>query len=376
MDEHDRAQLVPKQAHLLVFAFVLSLLVIVGGIAATFFVGQKIDTAQRAVLQTRVENIAVAIDPSDIRGLSGSMDDLNNPLYQSLKQKMITFHAINTDSRFVYIMGLSAPKTGQQNPDTLFFYVDSESPTSPDYSPPGQIYTDTRPRDIILYNSASPYVDGPYSDSWGEWVSGYAPIKDPKTGEMVALVGMDIGTHAWHSQIFLSRVVVAFVSLLLIAGFLILAFSFRRSVAYIALLRRFNTELSEYKNRADEAETLARLGRFSFNVITGEFIGSKEVADLLGNIPVPETFSSFLSLIPAHDRERVGVAISEATHGKQATFTLQYQLMITGGALRDIISFCSVKRSSKGEAIRILGTIQDVTGLIHAEHTQEKKFLN
>src|SRR5690606_965815 len=111
---------------MIIFVFLLTIAVTF--LAVNYFRKQKVQS-----LDERVTIFAVALDPSMIQLLSGDESDLYNPVYSELKRKVTDLQKFNTDTRFIYLMGKSAD-------GEIFFYADSESPESEDYSPPGQIY--------------------------------------------------------------------------------------------------------------------------------------------------------------------------------------------------------------------------------------------
>ena len=164
---------------------ILFLIVIITiGTFLTLHVGDSMKQDEETNLLLRAEMLATMIDVQKVADLSGTEDDINNPSYQSIKEVLTKLRMLNTDTRFIYLMGMNENR--QQ-----FFYVDSESTTSEDYSAPGDLYLDATERDIINHSAGIPYTYGPYTDSWGEWVSAYAPIHD-EDGTVLAMVGMDV----------------------------------------------------------------------------------------------------------------------------------------------------------------------------------------
>jgi two-component system CheB/CheR fusion protein len=134
--------------------------------------------------------VASAINPQHVRNLSGSQADLDSADYQRLKQQLQTIREANPQYRFVYLMG--------RRPDgSVFFFVDSEPPQSPDYSPPGSPYPEVPPGDLKAFETREPQVHGPDTDRWGTWVSASIPLVDQDSGELVAVLGVDIDAHDW-----------------------------------------------------------------------------------------------------------------------------------------------------------------------------------
>ncbi|CAN5144676.1 hypothetical protein BH09PAT2_BH09PAT2_04360 [soil metagenome] len=142
-----------------------------------------IDGSLKENLVTRTKTIASLLNTLPTNQLQGDESDLNNPNYITYKEKLADLHAINKDSRFIYLL--------KKTDKGIIFLVDSESAQSRDYSPPGQLYDEASPqfRDAIDYGLSGWEIS---ADRWGLWITGYAPLYDPQTGELLALVGVDL----------------------------------------------------------------------------------------------------------------------------------------------------------------------------------------
>jgi len=163
---------------------IILVLIAISGFFLTKFVVNEMQVDEKQNLLMRANTIAVLLEPRLVTDLDGNESDLSKESYQELKNHMRAIRAANDDIRFVYIMGLN--EYGQQ-----FFYVDSEDPASFDYSAPGDLYLDATARDIMNHQLGITYADGPYTDSWGEWFSAYAPILD-ENDDVEGMLGLDI----------------------------------------------------------------------------------------------------------------------------------------------------------------------------------------
>ncbi len=97
------------------------------------------------------------------------------------------------DLRFVYLINEKAGK--------WIFLADSEDPSSPDYSPPGQLYADEDPDLASVLATGIGRIDGPYTDAWGTWVSSSVPILNSETGKPMAILGIDTAAGDWEASI-------------------------------------------------------------------------------------------------------------------------------------------------------------------------------
>ena len=172
----------------------VAVLIIIVGIGIVFWSAKEQGAAQQKELLTKTRLAGTGILAGDIVRLSGSSTDLTSPEYVTLKNHLHQLRQSEPHVRFAYLMG-------QKNDGTVFFYADSEDPTSGDYSPPGQVYTEVSADARSVFSNGNAVTVGPVTDRWGTWVSGYVPVIDPTTGKVVAVFGMDVDASAWYWEI-------------------------------------------------------------------------------------------------------------------------------------------------------------------------------
>lgn len=179
----------PRRAYWII----LALAILLAGILATIFMGRFEAERLKKSLINRAQTIASGIDTADLQRLAGMETDIGTDDYEGIKAGLLKIRSVNPDSRFVYLMGVRDGK--------LFFYADSEDPSSADYSPPGQIYSEASREKIIKVREGKNFVEGPYTDRWGSWISGYAPLTDHQSGKAIGSAGIDISDKAWKEEI-------------------------------------------------------------------------------------------------------------------------------------------------------------------------------
>jgi PAS domain S-box-containing protein len=116
------------------------------------------------------------------------------------------------------------------------------------------------------------------------------------------------------------------------------------------------------------AQRIARLGNWYWNIETGELYWSTEIYRLFG---VPETsagvtYETFLAAIHPEDRERVEQAIRDALD-RRASYDLDHRVLRPDGTVLIVHEQGEVTRGSGGKALRMIGTVQDVTKRRQAE---------
>ena len=144
------------------------------------------------LLETRL--VARAVDINRVKALTGEEADLKSPHYRRIKEQFAAVRTVNPKCRFIYLLGRKAD-------GTVFFFVDSEPAGSNSYSPAGEIYTEISAEDRRVVEAGVDLVTGPSADRWGKWVSGLVPIFDPRTGAVIAVLGMDIDARDWRGLV-------------------------------------------------------------------------------------------------------------------------------------------------------------------------------
>ncbi|HEY0979347.1 MAG TPA: histidine kinase dimerization/phospho-acceptor domain-containing protein, partial [Candidatus Paceibacterota bacterium] len=215
----------PRLARMKLLSLALSALVLLIGIGGAIYVFNQIDRVGRAHILDRVATIAVAVPEEDLRELAGGEEDLGTPEYESLKLFLEQMRSVNGDARFLYLIGRN--EAGE-----LFFFADSESAESPDYSPPGQVYYEATPAMRALFMDGARRTEGPDRDRWGLWISGYAPVVN-EAGTVIAMLGMDLPATDFLSNAIAYALLPVFLSLLLIVFILATERVRRQEVAYL-----------------------------------------------------------------------------------------------------------------------------------------------
>lgn len=205
--------------HPVLLAFGLALLAY-GGLFIRW-TAHRVDAEMRQAVFVQAKMVAEAVDFGAVAALTGTKDDLSSEHYQKLKTQLTLIRNANPDCRFIYLMG-------RGHDGKMFFYVDSEDPDSPDYSPPGQIYDEATQADYRVFATGSGHVAGPSKDRWGTWISAMTPVFRPNDRKMLAVLGMDFNASSWRWDILTRSALPGSSALLAFAlGFYILAFRVR-----------------------------------------------------------------------------------------------------------------------------------------------------
>lgn len=156
--------------------------------------------------QTRMS--AMAFDPTLVSRLAGSSEDINRPEYRQIKQRLMAMRRKNPECRFIYFVTLRG--------DKVVILADSEPVTSPDYSPPGQVYHEASAIMAASLRTGREFVEGPLPDRWGVWVTSFVPIIDPAGNRVMTGLCLDAAASHWRRAIGVHRIVTLSVVLLLL----------------------------------------------------------------------------------------------------------------------------------------------------------------
>jgi len=128
-----------------------------------------------------------------IEDLVDSIDEAQQPEYLIVKNSLMRLVKTTSSIRFAYIMG-------EQN-GNMVFLMDSESLESPDYSPPGQVFTEAQDMDWQPFLTGETLLTEPETDRWGTWISALVPIKNSENDKVIAVFGIDYPTSEWYAAL-------------------------------------------------------------------------------------------------------------------------------------------------------------------------------
>ena len=164
------------------------------GSAFTVWAIRREDHLQREALLRHAFLVAQSISPNLVQTLEGNLSDTSRPAYRRLKDQLMTAVQIDPAWEWIYLMG--------RTPEgKVFFQVDSEAYDAPDPSPPGQIYGEASDLLQSIFVRRLAATEGPLPDRWGTWVSAFVPLEDPRTGELVTVLGIDVDAGRWRATI-------------------------------------------------------------------------------------------------------------------------------------------------------------------------------
>ena len=190
-----------------------------------------------------VQSLQSVLYPEDIGKLSGDADDLAKPEYSMLKNGLTRLTAVKNPIKFAYLMG-------ERNGDIIFL-LDSESPESPDYSPPGQVYTEANATIWETFASGKAVLDAPTPDRWGTWISALVPIKNPVDGRVIAVLGLDYEASEWYAHLWKQMIPDVTIVLCVLIIFFVLLYTWGQNVVLKSLGEKLAYSEALYRNVFD-----------------------------------------------------------------------------------------------------------------------------
>ena len=177
-----------KRKYIFVFATLIVLIISGLYLHYEFHKYQEIASSEAVQLAESLESV---MPTQYVSQLTGNAFDVEKPIYTLLKTKLIQLVDTTNPIRFAYLMA-------ERNGD-LVFLMDSESPESPDYSPPGQVYEEADDWVWAPIRTGETVITPPRTDRWGTWINALVPIKDSESGETVAIFGIDYSASEWYA---------------------------------------------------------------------------------------------------------------------------------------------------------------------------------
>ena len=111
-----------------------------------------------------------------------------------------------------------------------------------------------------------------------------------------------------------------------------------------------------------EAQRIAHIGNWDWDIQNNELYWSDEIYRILGLDPknFRADYGAFLSFVHPEDREIVKRVVNEALYGRP--YSIDHRIVMPDGAVRLVHEEAEVTFGESGEPVRMIGTIQDITG--------------
>ncbi len=141
--------------------------------------------------------VAATIDPNLVKWLSFSDADRGQPAFERLSRQLSAYR------RFA---GLCSIYTMAVRNGAIVFGPKSLDEHGHLASEPGRVYEKPHPSLRSAFYSAQPGFLGLYTDENGTFVTGYAPVIEARSGEVLMLVGVNMPAGQWEQEVRQARI--------------------------------------------------------------------------------------------------------------------------------------------------------------------------
>jgi len=321
--------------------------------------GRDCDAELRASLLARTITTASALNPQRIGGLTGTPDDTTKPDFETIRSLLKRIKAANPDCRFVYLMGLKGGR--------VTFLADAEPVGGNDYSAPGDIYWEATPTLRSAFSQRSAIVEGPLADRWGTWVTGLAPIADPTTGRICAVLGIDTDASRWASMVNAQRlvviIIVALMCIISASVFLVIQ-TIQESASEVAASEQRYRLIAE--NASDVIWTTDLNLNYTYVSPSVERVRGTSAEEMIGR-PVSDFLSDVCSEQVGEAFARELLRIDEPGCLIRCGVTMELEVKHKDGSLLICEARATPLIDSSGEVVGVLGVTRDITDRRRAE---------
>jgi PAS domain S-box-containing protein len=132
-------------------------------------------------------------------------------------------------------------------------------------------------------------------------------------------------------------------------------------------------ELTESATRLREAQRIAHMGSWDWDIVANEVRWSDEVYRIFGLGPQEfgATYDAFLASVHPNDRKSVQERVDAALQDS-AEYSIDYRILLPCGEVRHVHEQGEVTRDLDGRPIRMVGTVTDITERKRAEQERDR----
>jgi len=143
----------------------------------------------------------------------------------------------------------------------------------------------------------------------------------------------------------------------------------RTQIELDARVKERTAALADANIHLTEAQRLANLGSWSWDIPENKFTWSDELMDIYGvtRQTAPSKIEDFVAFLLPDDHGRVQNSVSTALENGRADFSHEERIVRPDGGVRYLQSVGEIVRDDKGAPIRMLGVCLDVTARREAE---------
>jgi len=177
--------------------------VLLAGLVLTWWTVRRSDSEMRADLLGQAQLVAQSLDVECLQTFTGTSADLQRPEYQRVKGELVLTREAIPRCRGIRLMGGASGAAGDAlqagRPETAVLYLMDVGTGSE--AGPGDLCAKASPRLRGAFDGAGAFVEGPFHDERGPWISGMVPILSSQSKTAFAVLGMDIDARDWNQRL-------------------------------------------------------------------------------------------------------------------------------------------------------------------------------
>jgi PAS domain S-box-containing protein len=132
-------------------------------------------------------------------------------------------------------------------------------------------------------------------------------------------------------------------------------------------------DVAERTAKLTEAQRIAHLGNWEWDVVNNTVNWSDEVYRIFGFVPgeFGATYEAFLQAVHPEDRQGVNTHVRDALAGL-CPYSIDHRIVLPDGSVRYVHKQAEVSRGEDGRPLKMLGTVLDITARKAAEEQLRK----
>lgn len=315
---------------------------------ATGYIASDTDAELRENLRSQVAIAALSVKPELIAAFDRYCQSGETTAYHFVNPELQAIKQANPAIAGLYVL------VGRQEEILFAYSADAETVSG---NAAGNRYRRYPPQLSRTFATGDTAIVGAYTDEWGEFVSGFAAVRDHPDGKILAILGMDIAAADWKIVIFRHRLAPLCLSMLLVLISLLVYGGRRRLLTAAA-----RTEASE--ERFSLAMQGANDGLWDWNVVTGEVYFSPQWKRMLGLDPAAplSDLRQWTELIHPADRQETLLQLKGYLRGRIDRLEREIRMHHSDGHYIDVLARAFVvRRPDDAKPVRVVGTQVDIT---------------
>lgn len=133
--------------------------------------------------------------------------------------------------------------------------------------------------------------------------------------------------------------------------------------------KEIEAALARSQETLERAQAIAHVGSWDWDIVGGSLYWTDEIYRIFGLTPQQfgATYEAFLEYIHPDDRDAVIEAVNQSVADENTPYDIEHRVVRPDGVERIVNERGKVYRDAKGEPIRMIGTVQDISEQKHAE---------